>query len=974
MLGRQQIAGIPTAVSELFKNAHDAYADEVTASFLEHEELFVLRDDGHGMSLGEFEAGWLTLGTESKIAARAAPRPADTPSRPLLGEKGIGRLAISVIGPQVLILTRAISPGQQQPLLMSFIHWGMFEVPGIDLDELEIPLVEWPDTDLPGESDVRALVDQLRMNLQRIPLVRAHEGWPRLERELRQFDVNPAQDDGRLPGPTLSANGHGTHFYIKPTDESLSALLSTKADVTSRLQKMLIGFTNTITPDHPTPPLRTHFFHYRSADDLEDVIDEKEFFTPEDFGKVDHAIFGDFDEFGQFVGEISIYGEPPVEHRVAWRPARGVPTFCGPFKITVAYVQGELRQSRLSPEQFGEMNQKLDRAAGLYVYRDGIRVLPYGDNRYDFLDIEERRTRSAKYYFFSYRRLFGAVELDSRRNGNLQEKAGREGFRENAAYRQFRSILENFFVETAADYFREGGDQADVWIDRRATLTREEKARQRREKTMSARRNTFRTSVEETLRWMEEGAPVVEAASAKEIFKRGAVAAAAERDPTRRVEALLDAEEAARDKLREVKEKYTLARPRGIALGKALQRDWKAYQQAHNTLQQELFPQAETELESLIARTVSTSGAELDIRRRLERSIDATASAVRSDVRRASRTATDSVDRLRETVRAAARTAIQSVDEVTTRATSRVASVGVDQPPDVVAEIRLGLENEIEQTGRHNLDVLLRCQERIEAAVASITGGVDELQDVDMEGVIEEELLALRERAELDLELSAIGMAVEVINHEFEANRRGVRSYLRRLQVWSERNPALRIIYQGLTGSFDQLDSYLTLFTPLQRRIYRKAIDIRGSDISAFLSDLFRTRLREDEVSLNATTAFRDVILHGYPSTFYPVFVNLVDNALYWLTQRMPPRIVTLDAEMGDLLVSDNGSGVKQRDRDEIFELGFTRKPGGRGLGLHISRDLLARDGWAIVLEETPGGGATFRLHQEDQKFVEEDA
>ena len=29
MLGRQQIAGIPNAISELFKNAYDAYADLV---------------------------------------------------------------------------------------------------------------------------------------------------------------------------------------------------------------------------------------------------------------------------------------------------------------------------------------------------------------------------------------------------------------------------------------------------------------------------------------------------------------------------------------------------------------------------------------------------------------------------------------------------------------------------------------------------------------------------------------------------------------------------------------------------------------------------------------------------------------------------------------------------------------------------------------------------------------------------------
>ena len=34
MLGRQQIAGVPTAISELFKNAHDAYANNVQVDYL----------------------------------------------------------------------------------------------------------------------------------------------------------------------------------------------------------------------------------------------------------------------------------------------------------------------------------------------------------------------------------------------------------------------------------------------------------------------------------------------------------------------------------------------------------------------------------------------------------------------------------------------------------------------------------------------------------------------------------------------------------------------------------------------------------------------------------------------------------------------------------------------------------------------------------------------------------------------------
>lgn len=68
LLGRQQIAGIPTAINELIKNAHDAYADRFDIDFLRKENLLVLRDDGLGMTKEEFETRWLTIGTESKFA------------------------------------------------------------------------------------------------------------------------------------------------------------------------------------------------------------------------------------------------------------------------------------------------------------------------------------------------------------------------------------------------------------------------------------------------------------------------------------------------------------------------------------------------------------------------------------------------------------------------------------------------------------------------------------------------------------------------------------------------------------------------------------------------------------------------------------------------------------------------------------------------------------------------------------------
>src|SRR5271166_6242950 len=122
MLGRQQIAGAATAISELFKNAHDAYATRVEVDYYRPENLFLLRDDGIGMTLDEFQDRWLTLGTESKVGGEVLPyRPPGADERPIMGEKGIGRLAIARIGPQVLVMTRARRGDLRHELVVGFV-------------------------------------------------------------------------------------------------------------------------------------------------------------------------------------------------------------------------------------------------------------------------------------------------------------------------------------------------------------------------------------------------------------------------------------------------------------------------------------------------------------------------------------------------------------------------------------------------------------------------------------------------------------------------------------------------------------------------------------------------------------------------------------------------------------------------------------------------------------------------------------
>ena len=218
-------------------------------------------------------------------------------------------------------------------------------------------------------------------------------------------------------------------------------------------------------------------------------------------------------------------------------------------------------------------------------------------------------------------------------------------------------------------------------------------------------------------------------------------------------------------------------------------------------------------------------------------------------------------------------------------------------------------------------------------------------------------------------------MAVEIINHEFNATVRSLRNNLRRLKAWADVNEDLEGLYRSIRASFDHLDGYLTLFTPLQRRLYRQAVDIRGSDIHEFLGDLFQERFARHGITFARTDAFSKSQIRGFPSSFYPVFVNLVDNSIYWLSQQNPSRDrrIELDARGGEMLISDTGPGVAARDKEDIFEFGFTRKPGGRGMGLHISRATLRRVGYDLVLvHERDGNGPTFVIRPVRSEAQEE--
>ncbi|MCK9436166.1 MAG: ATP-binding protein [Synergistaceae bacterium] len=97
------------------------------------------------------------------------------------------------------------------------------------------------------------------------------------------------------------------------------------------------------------------------------------------------------------------------------------------------------------------------------------------------------------------------------------------------------------------------------------------------------------------------------------------------------------------------------------------------------------------------------------------------------------------------------------------------------------------------------------------------------------------------------------------------------------------------------------------------------------------------------------------------------IFVNLIQNSIYWLETISTDRKIQIDIERNDdelsVLFSDSGPGIKEEHQQIIFDPYFSTRPDGIGLGLTIVGELVTEyDGDFSLIDNGSLDGATFKI------------
>jgi len=394
--GDELISSETVAVIELVKNSYDADATEVWVRF--HEPLTIGKgmieviDNGHGMSLETIQSAWM----EPATLLRKRNRLSEKLGRKVLGEKGIGRFASSRLADSLEVVTRRVDMDDE---IRVVFDWSDFDNEEKYLDEIEVVWerrepkeicpggtinILWQEIEQPENKELR------NGTILRMAGLKTEWGVSQFEKLRR--------DLSRLVSP-----------YFGEEEEKIFK----DFQIILKLPEEFQEYSETIKP-------------------------------PEIIRKPHYVIKGDIDAEGQYELEINLKGKEIKEKKNGRFVVRnGDKPTCGPFKFEMRVWNRDkdsLNQLVTDKLSIQDVRKDLDAVSGITIYRDGFRVLPYGEPENDWLRLDIRRVQNPTLRL-SNNQIVGSVFITSKDNPILRDQSNREGIIEGTAFDDLKKLI-----------------------------------------------------------------------------------------------------------------------------------------------------------------------------------------------------------------------------------------------------------------------------------------------------------------------------------------------------------------------------------------------------------------------------------------------------------------------------------------------------------------------------------------------------
>jgi signal transduction histidine kinase len=233
--------------------------------------------------------------------------------------------------------------------------------------------------------------------------------------------------------------------------------------------------------------------------------------------------------------------------------------------------------------------------------------------------------------------------------------------------------------------------------------------------------------------------------------------------------------------------------------------------------------------------------------------------------------------------------------------------------------------------------------------------------------------LELEQELEVSRRLAAIGRLTANVGHEVKnpINAMVVHLELLRGKLASdafERDSAQKHV-EILSDEMHRLDRVVETLADFSRPM---DLDLREHDLRRVIDqtlELAGAELKENEVSVESDSPPTPIPVRVDDELMRQAFLNLLLNAMQAMPSGGRVRVsVRRDQRAAVVEIADNGVGIPAALLPRIFDLYFTTKPKGSGIGLAMTYRILQLHGGAMEVRSvadpaSPDHGTTFTLH-----------
>ncbi|HBW9244422.1 TPA: histidine kinase, partial [Klebsiella pneumoniae] len=223
----------------------------------------------------------------------------------------------------------------------------------------------------------------------------------------------------------------------------------------------------------------------------------------------------------------------------------------------------------------------------------------------------------------------------------------------------------------------------------------------------------------------------------------------------------------------------------------------------------------------------------------------------------------------------------------------------------------------------------------------SINKGLERLfEGVNLDSAFslsEEEREYFEDKAKSLNALAQLGISVEILSHELEEMDSMVTRGLNSLPSTAKEHPGFTLAL----NAHRSLTQQIRFLSPLKISGYQSRQKITGKNIMDYILKFFGDRFERQRITIEFGDNFKNISINDIPSRIYPVFTNIINNAMYWVSLSND-RLIKIDFVNSLVIIANTGPAIDPDDIPRLFELFYSKRANGHGVGLYLCRENLA--------------------------------